>query len=536
MEKLHHSIRVPYNLLVIGLLTFTFLILVLILIFYSFIFYINKIDFIGFFNIENIFDVFYFTFWQSLLTAFFSICLSIIVVKSLSYDNFFTKFLILLLSTVSVLPTVIVVFGILNVYGRNGLVSKILNFFGIEYKYTIYGVHGVIFTNIFLNIPLAIHSFHNSLNEISIEQKKIMVLLNMTKWKQFKFIEWTYIKRQIPITFSLIFISCFTNFTVPLIIGGGPSSTTIEISIYQSLNYEFNFSKTAILSVIHITCCFVIILMNKKSIDHNVLLSRSYLFEKDKNYYLWNKFESLDKIKHFFIILFFLPPILSIILEVEYKNLFCLLKNKIFLISLVNSCYISTISGIFCIFFSILVLRSNIELRFYNFKKLYILIDLISLLISTIPSLVFSISIFFICSIFDFFNFFPNFAFIISNMFTCFPYAIKMLKNPMNEISSQYRFLCLSLNISEIKKFFLIEIKVLKYLIIETFIFSFLLSIGNFGAISILKHGKQTLLHYLYNQLNTYHDDNASGTIFIIFTLYLFLFVLLNYLKKLRND
>ena len=66
------------------------------------------------------------------------------------------------------------------------------------------------------------------------------------------------LKSVIPGVFLLIFLLCISSFAVALALGGGPKATTIELAIYQSLRFDFNFAKAAQLGIIQFSICAIL--------------------------------------------------------------------------------------------------------------------------------------------------------------------------------------------------------------------------------------------------------------------------------------
>ncbi len=176
-----------------------------------------------FFNDSYLWHVIIFTFWQALLSTLLSVIPAIFIAKSLFRRDFPGRILFLrLCSMILVLPTLIVILGILTVYGRMGWISQFFQLFDTNYQFTPYGLKGILLTHIFFNLPLAIRMLLLSLESIAVEQRQLAVQLGINQWQYFCIVEWPYLIRQILSTSSLIFILCFTSFTTTLVLGGGP--------------------------------------------------------------------------------------------------------------------------------------------------------------------------------------------------------------------------------------------------------------------------------------------------------------------------
>ncbi len=104
-------------------------------------------------------------------------------------------------------------------------------------------------------MPLATRMLLQSLENIAIEQRQIAAQLRFNEWQQFTILEWPYLRRQILPTAALIFMLCFASFATVLALGGGPAATTIELAIYQALNYDFDLGRATLLALIQLFFC-----------------------------------------------------------------------------------------------------------------------------------------------------------------------------------------------------------------------------------------------------------------------------------------
>ena len=85
------------------------------------------------------------------------------------------------------------------------------------------------------------------MQSIPYQQRQLAAQLNLQGWQFVKLVEWPAFRQQCLPTFSLIFMLCFTSFTVVLTLGGGPQYTTLETAIYQAILFEFDLPKAALL-------------------------------------------------------------------------------------------------------------------------------------------------------------------------------------------------------------------------------------------------------------------------------------------------
>ena len=190
-------------------------------------------------------SIIYFTFYQSLLSAFLSIIAGSLFAYLLNtYKNYYLINLIAQTQSILfVLPTIITVFGILSFYG---------NFFNI------YGLTGILIGHVVLNTPIVSHIIYQTLNDISPSEKLLSRQMGLGKFSSFLASEWPIIKRNIPSLFVLVTFICFVSFTPILILGGSPKYSTLEVSIYYSVIFSNDFGTALNLLIFQLIICTII--------------------------------------------------------------------------------------------------------------------------------------------------------------------------------------------------------------------------------------------------------------------------------------
>ena len=191
-----------------------------------------------------------FTVLQALLSAGLSVALAIPVARALARRRFFARpLLVTLLGAPFVLPVIVAVLGLLAVFGRNGLVSQALGWFGLD-PISIYGFHGVVLAHVFFNLPLATRLLLQGWASIPAERMRLAASLGFGPSDTVRHLEWPMLRATIPGAFLVIFLICTTSFAVALTLGGGPRATTVELAIYQAFRFDFDLGKAALLGLI----------------------------------------------------------------------------------------------------------------------------------------------------------------------------------------------------------------------------------------------------------------------------------------------
>ena len=156
------------------------------------------------------------------------------------------QFFITSIALVMVIPTTVAAMGLLATWGRNG----IFNDMGILGNFNIYGLHGVILAHMMLNVPLIMRVMIPLLNAVPDAKWRMAGLLGFNTWQRFRYIEYPAIKGSLTGGAGLVFLLCFSSFSLVLLLGGGPKVTTLEVEIYSAIRFEFDRAAAAVLSFI----------------------------------------------------------------------------------------------------------------------------------------------------------------------------------------------------------------------------------------------------------------------------------------------
>ena len=206
-----------------------------------------------------------FSFWQAFLSALLSVIPAIFLARALYRRRFPGRLALLRLCAMTlILPVLVAVFGILSVYGRQGWLATLCQSLGLEWTFSPYGLQGILLAHVFFNLPMASRLLLQALENIPGEQRQLAAQLGMRSWHFFRFVEWPWLRRQIPPVAALIFMLCFASFATVLSLGGGPQATTIELAIYQALSYDYDPARAAMLALLQMVCCLGLVLLSQR--------------------------------------------------------------------------------------------------------------------------------------------------------------------------------------------------------------------------------------------------------------------------------
>lgn len=497
--------------------------------------YINALQGI-FFNSEQISwgqfwdsylqHILYFSVKQAFLSALLSVVCGIIVARALFYQAFWGKqWLLRLFSLTFVLPALVVIFGILGIYGLNGWLTKFIQYFGLDIEFSIYGLNGILITHLFFNIPFATRLFLQSLQAIPVQQRQLAAQLNLSGWQFIRLVEWAYLRSQLLPTFILIFMLCFTSFTVVLTLGGGPQYTSLEVAIYQAIMFDFDLDRAAFYALLQFSFCFVLFILTS-------LLAKPNFSDLNKHKLWIAPQKTAVKILQVFIILlssaFILFPLFSIIISaLSSQALNDFWQNKQLWRAMAYSLTMSLSSALVAVLFASLLLLLSRRLAWLHWQKTANLLINFGMLILSIPTLLLAIGLFIWLQGISFNTFTLFLIVVLCNALATLPFVIRILAVPMNYNMSYYEKLCQSLGIGGWQRLRLIEWHNLAQPIKYAFALSATLSLGDFTAIALFGNQDFISLPYLlYQQLGSYRSDEAAITAFILLLFCLTIFIL----------
>ena len=198
-----------------------------------------------------------FTLWQAALSTLLSLAFALPVARALARRPAFPGrgLLLGLFGLPLVMPTIVAVVGIAAIWGRNGLAGRALDTVGLPPLSPLYGLAGILIAHVFFNMPLAVRLLLPALAGHPGESWRLAAQLGMGPGALFRWVEWPRLAALLPAVAALIFLLCFTSFTVVLALGGGPGAATLEVAIYQALRLDFDLPRAVFLALLQLAIC-----------------------------------------------------------------------------------------------------------------------------------------------------------------------------------------------------------------------------------------------------------------------------------------
>jgi thiamine transport system permease protein len=452
----------------------------------------------------------FFLFWdtqQALLTTFLCLLIGIPGSYILAHYNFPLKNLIRSLLTIPfILPPIVVLLGFYSVFDKGSLINNFWeDLTGFQLINITNTYEGIILAHIFYNIPVIIRLTEIGWKNINPDLVTVAKSLKASKWTIFRKIQFPQIFPILATASLLVFIYSFNSFAIVLKLGGS-AFQTLEVRIFNYIWVYFNYNAAAALTMIQLLINILVILL---------YLYFSNKYEIPTERFSWSIEESLIGhphtrrfwIRNILVGLYFVLIGIICVLPIagvffasftSSENLFTFLNySKLFdqdissFIGLppLNMIANSLLFGIGVVFLApLLALLLNYGLNYettYKGRPKITLFRSFTGIIVILPLTVSSITLAF--SLFSLYRETPiyenvSIVIIIAQTLIAFPFANRIIAATRSNIDQTTVNVAQSLGVSRLGAFLKIELPLLLPGIVIAALFSFAISIGEFGA------------------------------------------------------
>lgn len=474
-----------------------------------------------FLNNPYLWHVIWFTFYQAFLATALALILALPLARSVAYRDFYGKSTVLrILQFTWMLPSIAVALGIVIVYGKQGWWHTVLSLIGIPYSFSLYGLPGILLAHLFFNIPLASYLLLTELVRIPSETWRLASQLGMSASTTFRYIEWPYIKTPFLGIAALVFLLCFTNFTLVLALGGGPSASTIEVAIYHAIKFDYDLSMAGMLAIIQIVFCFFVVLGSFSFFKKPVIFSSFVRLSHDKRKQ-WATPRKKSFLTLLICALLLIPPFGAILFSGWNSSLLKIIYWPFFWSSVAHSMLIALCAGILSTFLSLVVAFYLRYLRVIR-KRFFtsVLVEVFSVIQFIIPPTLLSVGLFLLLLPIVDEKIVGIFSIILINSIMSLPFSLRCITYSAQEITTKYAPLYQSLGLSFWQRWKLIDAPLLKSNIAQALGISAILSLGDFSVIAFFGSATlQTLPSLIYNLLASYQLKEASAVVLCLILL-----------------
>lgn len=460
--------------------------------------------------------IFVFTVEQAVLSTLISVALAIPVALAMARrPDFPGRPLVVALTILPLgLPVLPAVFGLLEIWGRTGLVNALGATLGVSTKLSIYGLPGILLAHVFFNLPLAARLMLRALEKVPRDEWRLAASLGLPRGSLFRFVEGPALLRILPGVAGLIFMLCVTSFTIVLTLGGGPANSTLEVAIYQALKFEFDPPRAMILSVAQLALTAVVFW----------LLSRFPDPEEDRRGTGGRPFRPdartptariSDVAVLAVFLLFTALPVLAIVVAGLRSDLAALVSGGLFWKALTTSLGLAFAAGLLATAIAFLMARAAIstDVGGYRLGGLFRLPHYMLL----IPPLALGSGWFLVLHRAGLSEGAGPALVVLINMCMALPFAARVITPELVTHLGRTGRLSASLGITGVARFRLIDWPVMKGPLLTGFAFAAALSLGDLGAVALFgSDGFITLPALLYASLGSYRSADAAGLSLIL--------------------
>ncbi len=468
-----------------------------------------------------------FTLLQATLSTFLSLLLAVPVARALARQRDFPgRVWIIRLSVVPLgLPALVAALGVVEIWGRQGVVNDLLGLAGLQNPVSVYGLAGILIAHVFFNLPLAARFLLAALDRIPAEYWLTSANLGMGGGAVFRLIEWPVIRRVLPGIAGLVFMLCATSFTIVLTLGGGPAATTIEVAIYQALRFDFDPERAVLLAVLQIlvtaSLLWLISLFGRPP-EEGMTAGRAIRRFDGRRRRL------ADGLVILVFTLFTAAPLAATLVSGLSADLGRLVLDPLLHRALLTSLAIAFASACLSLAIALPIVlvprlaetgEAGIATRLMGRA-----LPAVGSLILLVPPVVVATGWFLVLRTFGETGRFAPAVVTMLNALMALPFVVRVLEPAYRTHLARTARLALSLGITGLHRLRWIDLPALKKPLLTAFAFAMALSLGDLGAVAIFgAEGFITLPWLLFSRMASYRTADAAGIALLLGTICLLL-------------
>ena len=300
---------------------------------------------------------------------------------------------------------------------------------------------------------------------------------------------------------------------------------------------QYSLSSLTIPIAVFLLCCLGLVLLSQrlsKAIAPGTTLLQGWRDPDDR---LHSRI--CDTVLIVLALLLLLPPLLAVIVDGVNRQLPEVLAQPVLWQALWTSLRIALAAGVLCVVLTMMLLWSSRELRARQKMLAGQALEMSGMLILAMPGIVLATGFFLLLNNTIGLPQSADGIVIFTNALMAIPYALKVLENPMRDITARYSMLCQSLGIEGWSRLKVVELRALKRPLAQALAFACVLSIGDFGVVALFGNDDfRTLPFYLYQQIGSYRSQDGAVTALILLLLCFLLFTVIEKLpgRNVKTD
>lgn len=240
--------------------------------------------------------------YNSTFVSFISTIISVLIAYILAYTLNRTNIehravLKVLLTMPMLIPSISHGLGLINLFGANGIISRLFDF-------NIIGIAGIIIGSVIYSFPVAFLMIDDGFNYIDSNMYDNAKVLGLNRWQTFKKVTLCYLKKPLLSSLFAVFTMIFTDYGVPLAVGG--KFITLPVFLYKEVIGLLDFSKGTMIGLFLLIPALISFLFDNLSKDY-----ASGEFEGKKYRILYNRKRDIIFTLFTYLVLIFIMTILG---------------------------------------------------------------------------------------------------------------------------------------------------------------------------------------------------------------------------------
>jgi thiamine transport system permease protein len=447
-----------------------------------------------------------FTVLQAGLSTLLSVFPAILIARAFARRQFKGRaFLLSLFAVPQALPVIVAIFGLTALYGTGGVMGG---------WFSLYGLGGIVLAHVFFNLPLATRLLVEALAATPPENHRLAAQLGFSDRATFSTVDWPALKPALPRVAALIFLLCAGSFIVVLVFGG-PSATTLEVAIYQSLRMDFDVTRALTLSLVQILLSIAMVLLAARMLVAPAAQAAARLDGRRFDGQGLNA-RSIDTVAVICAIILIIPVLAAIVAQgLAHINF-----DASLLRAFATSITLATLSGFIAM--PLAWGMGKAQRARPEFRVSLVALGLAGFIV---PPAVIATGWFLA---FRSVNSFAVAIILIAalNALMALPFLLTVLAPAQERNALQHDRLCQQLDVSGWNRLRLVDVPALRGPLSQATMMAFVLSMGDLTAVTLLgSQGLLTLPSLVQQQMGHYQSAAAGGTALILALLCLILSV-----------
>lgn len=460
----------------------------------------------------------------SLIATILSVLIAYFIAFTINRTNIKHKAVLKMLITIPMLiPSISHGLGLINLFGTNGIISKMFDF-------NIIGPVGIIIGSILYSFPIAFLMLDDGFRYIDNNLYASAKILGLNKWQIFKKVTFCYLKKPIFSAIFAVFTMIFTDYGVPLAVGG--KFITLPVYLYKEVIGLLDYSTGTMIGLFLLIPAFISFIFDNYSKDYSsgdfegngFIVANNKLRDIISKVFLYLIIFAVMAILGSFIYYAFIGnPVLNPAISGEHWEY--VINNDI-IKYIVNSIIIALLTSIIGTIITYLAAYVTARIK----GKLSRLIHILTIISLTIPGIVLGLSYTISFNNSIIYNTYTILIIVNIIHFIASPYL--MAYNAMQKINPNYEIIAKTCNISLFRIIKDVIIPNTKVTIREMFSYFFVNSMITISAVAFLFNTNTMPLSLL---INNYKSNMMLGEAAIISLIILFFNVVVKGIIYLIN-